>query len=104
MTTTIERTVTVHVARYSPERHHEGQNFATYEVPLRPKWMVLDALNHIRWELDPTLTYRHSCRMAVCGSCGMMLNGESLPFRQRLSSGLLNRGSGTGDKPVPDEP
>jgi hypothetical protein len=35
---------------------------------------------------------------------GMMLNGESLPFRQRLSSGLLNRGSGTGDKQVPDEP
>ena len=76
MSTTIERTVTVRVARYSPERPEEGKSYATYEVPMRPTWMVLDALNHIRWEIDPTLTYRHSCRMAVCGSCGMLLNGE----------------------------
>jgi len=36
MTTTIERTVTVRVARYSPERPEEGKSYATYEVPMRP--------------------------------------------------------------------
>jgi fumarate reductase iron-sulfur subunit len=38
--------------------------------------MVLDALNYIKDHLDGTLSYRWSCRMGVCGSCGMMVNGD----------------------------
>jgi fumarate reductase iron-sulfur subunit len=38
--------------------------------------MVLDALNYVKDHLDGTLSYRWSCRMGVCGSCGMMVNGE----------------------------
>jgi fumarate reductase iron-sulfur subunit len=38
--------------------------------------VVLDALNHIKDHMDGTLSYRWSCRMGVCGSCGMMVNGE----------------------------
>jgi fumarate reductase iron-sulfur subunit len=38
--------------------------------------VVLDALNHIKNQLDGTLSYRWSCRMGICGSCGMMVNGE----------------------------
>ena len=38
--------------------------------------MVLDALNHIKDHMDGTLSYRWSCRMGVCGSCGMMVNGQ----------------------------
>jgi fumarate reductase iron-sulfur subunit len=37
--------------------------------------VVLDALNYIKDELDGTLSYRWSCRMGVCGSCGMMVDG-----------------------------
>jgi fumarate reductase iron-sulfur subunit len=37
--------------------------------------MVLDALNYIKDHIDGTLSYRWSCRMGVCGSCGMMVNG-----------------------------
>ena len=37
---------------------------------------MLDALNHIKDKVDGTLTYRWSCRMGICGSCGMMVNGE----------------------------
>ena len=36
---------------------------------------MLDALNHIKDQMDGTLSYRWSCRMGVCGSCGMMVNG-----------------------------
>ncbi|MCH7587073.1 MAG: 4Fe-4S dicluster domain-containing protein, partial [Chloroflexi bacterium] len=36
----------------------------------------LDAINHIKDHIDGTLSYRWSCRMGVCGSCGMMINGE----------------------------
>ena len=46
-----------------------------FEVPYREDMVVLDALNHIKDEIDGSLTYRWSCRMGVCGSCGMMVNG-----------------------------
>ena len=44
--------------------------------PVRKDWVVLDALNYIKDRLDGTLSYRWSCRMGVCGSCGMRVNGE----------------------------
>jgi len=68
-------TITLEVARYRPEREREP-TFQTYEVPFRKDWVVLDALNYIKDRLDGSLSYRWSCRMGVCGSCGMMVNGE----------------------------
>ena len=68
-------TITLEVARYRPEEESEP-TFQTYEVPLRADWVVLDALNHVKDHVDGTLSYRWSCRMGVCGSCGMMVNGE----------------------------
>ena len=50
--------------------------FQTYNVPYREDWVVLDALNYIKDNIDGTLSYRWSCRMGVCGSCGMMVNGD----------------------------
>ena len=50
--------------------------------------MVLDALNHIKDNLDATLSYRWSCHMAVCGSCGMMINGEPKLVVPRLPARL----------------
>ena len=45
-------------------------------MPCPRDWVVLDALNHVKDQLDGTLSYRWSCRMGVCGSCGMTVNGE----------------------------
>jgi fumarate reductase iron-sulfur subunit len=67
-------TITLAVARYRPEKESEP-TFQSYEVPFRKDWVVLDALNHIKDRLDGSLSYRWSCRMGVCGSCGMMVNG-----------------------------
>ncbi len=67
-------TITLAVARYRPEKESEP-SFQNYEVPFRKDWVVLDALNHIKDRLDGSLSYRWSCRMGVCGSCGMMVNG-----------------------------
>jgi fumarate reductase iron-sulfur subunit len=67
--------VTVRVRRYRPE-DEDRPSWQDYQVPVRPEWMVLDALNYIKDELDGTLSYRWACRMGVCGSCGMMVNGE----------------------------
>ncbi|NIR45453.1 MAG: succinate dehydrogenase/fumarate reductase iron-sulfur subunit [Gemmatimonadetes bacterium] len=67
--------ITIEVQRYRPEEQSQP-SWQTYEVPFQPEWMVLDALNYIKDNLDGTLSYRWSCRMGVCGSCGMMVNGE----------------------------
>ena len=67
-------TVALTVARYRPERESEP-TFQTYEVPFRKDWVVLDALNHVKDSLDGSLSFRWSCRMGVCGSCGMKVNG-----------------------------
>ena len=70
-----QETVALEVFRYRPEEEDEP-TWQVYEVPFNRDWVVLDALNYIKDELDGTLTYRWSCRMGVCGSCGMMVNGE----------------------------
>ena len=44
--------------------------------PLRTEWTVLDGLNHVKNQVDPSLAFRWSCRMGICGSCGMNVNGE----------------------------
>jgi fumarate reductase iron-sulfur subunit len=67
--------MTLKVARYRPEQKPDPY-FDEYEVPYREDMVVLDALNYIKDELDGSVTYRWSCRMGVCGSCGMMVNGE----------------------------
>ena len=68
-------TITLEVTRYRPEQESEP-TFQGYEVPFHKDWVVLDALNYIKDRLDGSLSYRWSCRMGVCGSCGMMVNGE----------------------------
>jgi fumarate reductase iron-sulfur subunit len=67
--------ITVEVARYRPEKEAEP-SFQAYEVPCRKDWVILDGLNHIKDHIDGTLSFRWSCRMGVCGSCGMTVNGE----------------------------
>jgi len=70
-----ERTVELEVLRYDPDQD-DAPKFQTYTVPYHEDWVVLDAINYIKDELDRTLSYRWSCHMAVCGSCGMLINGE----------------------------
>ena len=70
-----EPTITLNVTRYRPGQD-QAPTTQTYAVPYKEDWVVLDALNHIKDQIDGTLSYRWSCRMGVCGSCGMMVNGE----------------------------
>src|SRR5919198_1354533 len=68
-------TITLEVMRYRPDEEAEPVT-QSYEVPLHTDWAVLDGLNYIKDELDGTLSYRWSCRMGICGSCGMTVNGD----------------------------
>lgn len=67
--------IVMEVARYRPETDSEPV-FQSYDVPLTREWAVLDGLNYIKDRLDGTLSFRWSCRMGICGSCGMTVNGD----------------------------
>jgi fumarate reductase iron-sulfur subunit len=80
-----EETMKLKVARYRPE-HRAEPYFDEYDVPYREDMVVLDALNHIKDDLDGSLAFRWSCRMGVCGSCGMMVN-----YKPRLTCSTFLR-------------
>ncbi|MBN0581351.1 fumarate reductase iron-sulfur subunit, partial [Pseudomonas aeruginosa] len=63
----------VEVVRYNPEVD-TAPHSAFYDVPYDEQTSLLDALGYIKDNLAPDLSYRWSCRMAICGSCGMMVN------------------------------
>lgn len=67
--------IVMEVTRYRPEADN-APTTQSYRVPRRPDWTVLDGLSHIKDRLDGTLSYRCSCRMGICGSCGVTVNGE----------------------------
>ena len=71
MTDSIE----LRVSRFRPDEDSEP-HWQEYDVPLRKEWTVLDGLNHVKNEVDTTLSFRWSCRMGICGSCGMTVDGE----------------------------
>lgn len=70
-----EKTISMEVLRYRPEQD-EAPFFQTYQVPFTDDMSVLQGLLYIKDDLDETLSFRWSCRMAICGSCGMMINGN----------------------------
>jgi len=51
--------------------------YQAYEVPRQESQTVLDVVTYIQRALDPTLAYRFACRVGVCGSCAMTVNGRS---------------------------
>jgi fumarate reductase iron-sulfur subunit len=81
-----QKMVKLVITRFDPDKD-ETPRKQTYEIPVEPHWKVLDALNYIKDEVDPTLSHRWSCRMAVCGSCGMLVNGvPTLTCKDALAS------------------
>lgn len=67
--------IVMEVSRYRPEIE-SAPTFQAYEVPLTREWAVLDGLTYIKDHLDGTLSFRWSCRMGICGSSGMTINGD----------------------------
>ena len=69
-----DRRTTLTVTRYMPESDTEPR-MQSYTIPYREDMVVLDALNYIKSYVDGSLSFRWSCRMGICGSCGMNVNG-----------------------------
>ncbi|MCW2318485.1 fumarate reductase iron-sulfur subunit [Rhodoblastus acidophilus] len=70
-----KKTIELRILRYQPGVD-AAPSFGTFEVAGAENMSVLEALQTIKDTLDGSLSFRWSCRMAVCGSCGMMINGE----------------------------
>jgi succinate dehydrogenase / fumarate reductase iron-sulfur subunit len=66
---------TFKVFRFDPAKDEDAY-FQEYTYETLEKNTVLEALMDIRNEQDATLSFRYSCREAVCGSCGMVINGQ----------------------------
>ena len=73
-TDTSSRTITIECLRYDPEADARPR-FQAWQVPFQHDTSVLQGLQYIKDHLDGSLTFRWSCRMAICGSCGLMVNG-----------------------------
>jgi succinate dehydrogenase iron-sulfur subunit len=96
---------TLKVRRYQPETG-QGPYWQQYDVDLDPTLSVLDGLLQVRDREDGTLVVRCSCRAAICGSCGVKINGEStLACKTQLGDAheFANRNNGGGE-PIVVEP
>jgi fumarate reductase iron-sulfur subunit len=51
--------------------------FTEYEVPRQDSQTVLDVVTHVQRHLEPSLSYRFACRVGMCGSCAMTVNGQA---------------------------
>ncbi len=71
------------IKRLNPE-HSPRSYWSSYYVDADPGDRVLDVLNHIKWEIDGSLSFRRSCAHGVCGSDAMLINGSN-----RLACKLL---------------
>ncbi|KAJ4212471.1 succinate dehydrogenase complex, subunit B [Fusarium solani] len=66
------------IYRWNPDTPSEKPRLQTYTLDLNKTGpMILDALIRIKNELDPTVTFRRSCREGICGSCAMNINGQN---------------------------
>jgi fumarate reductase iron-sulfur subunit len=66
--------------------------YQNYEVPLRENQTVLDVVSYVQRHLDPTLAYRFACRVGMCGSCAMTVNGRPRWTCRTHVSKVINRG------------
>jgi succinate dehydrogenase / fumarate reductase iron-sulfur subunit len=68
--------VTLKIKRFNPEKDTEPY-WGEYPVEAEPTDRLLDALNHVKWYIDGTLTFRRSCAHGICGSDAMLINGAN---------------------------
>jgi len=73
--TTVPTEVVFRIRRFDPTTDAEP-HWEDYRFPCPPGTTVLEGLKIIKEKLSPTLAWRSSCRMGVCGSCGMFINGS----------------------------
>ena len=78
MTGTAEATETRRFRVFRYRRGDTAPHFDRFDVPIGPRTTLLDAMKWIQLHLDPSLSLRHSCYHASCGTCGVQVNGREV--------------------------
>ena len=73
----VEKDIVFYIKRYDPNKDAKPY-WKEYTIHVRPGMTILEGLHFIKENLDPHLAFRFSCRMGVCGSCAMMINGKPM--------------------------
>ncbi|MEZ5729935.1 MAG: 2Fe-2S iron-sulfur cluster-binding protein [Burkholderiaceae bacterium] len=94
-----EERITVRIWRGTDEGR-----FHAYEVPLRANQTVLDIVTEVQRRHEPALAYRFACRVGVCGSCAMTVNGVPRWTCRTHVRRVLEDGGETGARTITIEP
>lgn len=86
--------ITVRVKRYTPEegKLNQAPHFEEFKLEMEENMTILDALYQIKAKQDGTVSYRWSCRMGICGSCGMVINGNPVLACSTYCKDVLKKG------------
>ncbi len=79
---------TFKIKRYNPEKQAEPY-YEEFQYDIPAGSTVLDCMNEIKWNLDGSLTFRMSCRSAICGSCAVKVNGHATLACQKQAETML---------------
>ena len=93
-------TATIRVQRFNPDDDHKPK-LVSYTIDIESDTTILDALEQIKEEQDGSLTYRRSCRHAICGSCAMNVNGKNTLVCNRPIAQHLDRRNRITIRPLP---
>ncbi len=85
------RELTFEIFRFNPQDPESTPHLQTFKLTEEPYMTLFRALNRIREEQDTSLQFDFSCRSAVCGSCGMMVNGRPTLACKTLTSDLEDK-------------
>ena len=91
---------TLRIQRFHPETDRRPR-LERYSVPLTTDTTVLDALHWIKTEVDGSLTFRRSCRHAICGSCAMNVNGRNVLVCKTSLAREVGKGRPVTVRPLP---
>ena len=86
--TQASRRLRFEIFRYNPADPDAEPRMQSYELDETPYMSIFIALNEIREKQDPSLQFDFACRSAICGSCGMMINGRPSLGCRTLTSDL----------------
>lgn len=84
----MNRQLTFEIFRYNPEAPGAAPRLDTFRLEEKPFMSLYLALNEIRETQDPSLQFDFACRSAICGSCGMLVNGRPALGCRTLTSDL----------------
>ena len=94
------KTATIRVQRFNPDTDKKPY-WEEFSLPIGSDTTILDALEAVKTEQDGSVTFRRSCRHAICGSCAMNVNGVNMLVCNRRVEEVLDRKGRVSIRPLP---